>query len=67
MFSGDHVMPKTPGSEVITWSWKQKLVGVSRTCGIIRKIMKIMKPGKFSKIPKKKINTSPVCCYSEYW
>ena len=34
MFSGDHVMPKmpkTPGSEVITWSWEQKLVGVNRT------------------------------------
>ena len=35
MFSGDHLMPKTPGSEVITLSWKQKLVGVSRTSGII--------------------------------
>ena len=52
MFSGDHLMPKTPGSEVITFSWKQKLVGVSRTCGIIWKIMKFMKTEKFSKISK---------------
>ena len=41
MFSGDHLLPKTPGSEVMTWSWKQKLVGVSRTCRISWKIMKI--------------------------
>ena len=34
MFSGYHLMPKTTGSEVNTWSWKQKLVGVSRTGGI---------------------------------
>ena len=52
MFSGVHLMPKTPGSEVITLSWKQKLVGVSRTCGIIRKIMKFMKTEKLSKIFK---------------
>ena len=52
LFSGDHVMSKTPGSELNTWSWKQKLVGVSRTCRIIWKIMKIMRTEKFSKIPK---------------
>ena len=48
-------MNKTPGSEVITWSWKQKLAGVSRTCGTIWKIIKLMKTGKKnSKIPKNK-------------
>ena len=52
MFSGDHLLPKTPGSEVMTWSWKQKLVGASRTCGIGLKIMKIMKTKKNCKIPK---------------
>ena len=30
MFSGDHLLPNTQGKEVMTWSWKQKLVGVSR-------------------------------------
>ena len=52
MFSGDHLFPKTPGSEVMSWSWKQKLVGVSRTCGISLKIIKIMKTKKNSKNPK---------------
>ena len=52
MFSGHHLMLKTPGSKVITWSWKQKLVGVSRTGGISWKIMKKMKTEKVSKIPK---------------
>ena len=52
MFSGHHLMLKTPGSKVITWSWKQKLVGVSRTVGISWKIMKKIKTDKVSKIPK---------------
>ena len=37
---------KRQASEVMTWSWKQKLVGVSRTCRISWKIMKIMKTKK---------------------
>ena len=56
--SGDHLLPKTPGNESMTWSWKQKLVGVSRKCGISWKIMKLWKLKK---------TTSTVCCYSEYW
>ena len=34
------------------WPWKQKLVGVSRTCRISWKIMKIIKTEKLCKIPK---------------
>ena len=52
MFSGHHLMLQTPGSKFITWSWKQKLVGVSRTVGISGKIMKKIKTDKVSKIPK---------------
>ena len=52
MFSGHHLMLKMPGSKVITWSWKHKLVGVSRTVGISLKIMKKIKTDKVSKIPK---------------
>ena len=52
MFSSYHLMPKTPGSGDTFWSWKQQLVGVSRTGGISWKIMKNMKTGKVSKIPK---------------
>ena len=55
MFSGHHLMLKTPGSKVITWSWKQKLVGVSRTVGISWKIKKKIKTDKVSKIPKNNI------------
>ena len=32
-------MPETLRSEVNTWSWKQKLVGVNRTVGISQKIL----------------------------
>ena len=52
MFNGDHVLPKTPGSEVTTWSWKQNLVGVSRTCRIRWKIMNILKSEFFWKNAK---------------
>ena len=41
MFSGHHLMQKTPGSKVITWPWKQTLVGVSRTVGISWTLMTI--------------------------
>ena len=31
MFGGHHITPKPPGSEVITWTCKQMLVGANRT------------------------------------
>ena len=52
MFSGHHLMLKTPGSKVNTWSWKQKLVGMSRTGGISWKIMKNMKTSKVTEVLK---------------
>ena len=52
MFSGDHVMLKTPVCGDTFWSWIQQLVGESRTGGISWKIMKNMKTGKVSKNPK---------------
>ena len=54
MFSGDHVMPKPPGSGSTNWKWKQKLVRESRTGGISWKIMKIIKTGKVSQILREK-------------
>ena len=55
MLRGHHLMLKTPGSRGITWSWKQQLVGVNRTCGISWTITKNMKIGKYSKILDKQV------------
>ena len=52
MLSGPHLMPITLRSEFITWSWKQKLVGVSKTGGISFKIMKKGKQIKLAKFLK---------------
>ena len=52
MFSGHHLMLKRPGSKVITWSWKQKLVGVSMTGGFSWQIMKKSKSRQVSKTHK---------------
>ena len=64
-------MPKTPGSGATFWSWRQQLVGESRTSGISWKIMKNMKPGKVGKILKN--NNIDICnfftslLFSEFW